>query len=121
MLEKQISSFFTNKKYDPQLVNNKISFDGKTITQVSSTKFLGVQIDEKLSWSNHIQEVANKISKTCGILAKLKYKMPTSVLLSIYNSLILPYIQYCTIVWGCESLNKLRGIASVQKKSCKNY
>ena len=63
---------FTKRKYDRSSVSNKITFDGGAIHQVSSTKFLGVQIDEHLTWSDHIQSVADKISKTCGILSKLK-------------------------------------------------
>ena len=52
---------FTKRKYDRFSVSNKITFDGRAIHQVSSTKFLEVQIDE--------QSAADKISKTCGILS----------------------------------------------------
>lgn len=107
---------FTKRKYDRSSVSNKITFDGGAIHQVSSTKFLGVQIDEHLTWSDHIQSVADKISKTCGILSKLK-KLPMSVLLKIYNSLVLPYLNYCAIVWAWGTENKLKRIIVAQKRA----
>ena len=48
----------------------------------------------------HVKTVIGKINKTCGILNKLKYHLPQSILLNIYNTLILPYLQYCAIVWA---------------------
>jgi len=38
--------------------------------------------------------------KNPGILNKLKYRLPQSILLNIYNTIILPYLQYCAIVWA---------------------
>ena len=108
---------FTNKKYNKDEIKNAISFDGKFINPVASTKFLGVHIDERLSWSTHIHEVSNKISKSCGILSKLKWRLPSQILLTIYNSLILPYLQYCAMIWASKSLNKLNSITVLQKRA----
>jgi len=68
------------------------------IKQVRSAKFLNVYLDEHLTWSDHVETIIGKISKTCGILNKLKYRLPQSILLNIYNTLILPHLQYCAIV-----------------------
>jgi len=70
------------------------------IKQVRSAKFLGVYLDEHLTWSDHVETIIGKISKTCGTLNKLKYCLPQSILLNIYNTLILLYLQYCAIVWA---------------------
>ena len=48
-------------------------------------------------------KVANKISKTIGIINKLKYQLPQTTLLTIYNSLILPHLNYCLLAWGHDS------------------
>jgi len=97
-------------------------FDGKPISQVASTKFLGVYIDEHLSWSTHIDHIKTKISKTCGVLNKLKYKLLQSILVLIYNSLILPYLQYCAMIWvyNVSNQNKLDSILVVQKRAVRN-
>ena len=52
-------------------------------------------IDCKLTWENHIQTVKNKVSKAVGAIYRIKDKVDKSVLLLIYNSLILPHLAYC--------------------------
>jgi len=84
----------------------KVYFDDKPIGQVTCTKFLRIYIDKNLSWYVHIDHVKSKTSKTCDILNKLKHKTPQSILLLIYNSLLLPYLQYCAMVWVCNVSNQ---------------
>ena len=69
---------------------------------------------------NHIQEVACKVSRNVGILRKLKFTLPQTCLQLLYNSLVLPYLHYCGIIWGCSSHNKLKSLIVLQK-SCTNY
>ena len=63
------------------------------------TKYLGVLIDENLSWRTHIVTVATKISKTIGTLSKLTHFVPSFVLVNIYNALITLYLTYGLISW----------------------
>jgi len=64
--------------------------------------------------------ITGKISKTCGILNKLKYRLPQSILLNIYNTLILPYLQYCAIVWANCNNSKLNSLFIIQKRAVRN-
>ena len=57
-------------------------------------KYLGVLIDENLSWKYHIAHIASKISKTIGIIASLRHFVPLNTLHHIYISLIQPYLLY---------------------------
>ena len=57
-------------------------------------KYLGVLIDENLSWKHHINYISTKISKGIGIIARLRHLVPRTTLLNIYCSLIEPYISY---------------------------
>ena len=50
-------------------------------------------------------------------LAKLKYTVPQKVLCMVYNSLVLPYLSYCNLVWACNSANKLTPIIVLQKRA----
>ena len=65
--------------------------------------------------------VVSKISKTCGILAKLKYLLPRSTLLLVYNSLLLPHLTYSALIWLNCSSNKLRKILVIQKNQLDIY
>jgi len=65
------------------------------IKQVRSAKLLGVYLDEHLTWSDQMETIIGKISKTCGILNKLKYRLPQSILLNILTPL---FYRICNIV-----------------------
>jgi len=81
-------------------------------------KYLGVLIDSNLSWNHHVANVALKISKTIGIITRLRHFLPTSVLLNTYNSLIHPYLSYSLVVWGQASKTNLdKMILLLQKRA----
>ena len=63
-------------------------------------KYLGVLLDSHLSWKYHIDNVALKISRIIGVIARLRHLVPFTTLLSIYRSLILPYLSYGLAAWG---------------------
>jgi len=90
--DKAVCMMFTSarNKYNANVVDHRILLNDK---QVSTTQFCGVYINEHLNWADHIHQVKSKISRTCGILTKLSYHLPQSVLLTIYNTLCLPYLQ----------------------------
>ena len=67
-----------------------------------------------------METIIGKISKTCGILNKLKYRLPQSILLNIYNTPILPYLQYCAIVWANCNHSKLNSLFIIQKRAVRN-
>ena len=89
---------YRQRKIDNLIPNLKIN--SEPIERVAEFNFLGLTIDEHLNWSPHIQKVSNKISRTLGIMNRLKRFLPTNVLRLIYNSLILPYFQYSILTWG---------------------
>ena len=63
-------------------------------------KYLGVLLDSNLSWKFHIDNVALKVSRTVGVVARLRHFVPRTTLLNIYQSLILPYLRYGLAAWG---------------------
>ena len=80
-------------------------------------KYLGLMIDSNLSWKYHIESICHKISKSIGIIAKIRHYVPRRVLLSIYNSLIVPYITYGVCAWGNCALTFQRKIVNLQKRA----
>ena len=100
----------------------RIDLEGVTmgdgvVSRVSSIKFLGVIIDENLNFGNHIEFIKSKVSKSVGVLNKVKYFLPKSILLMLYVSLIEPYLRYCIEVWGSASFCYLGGLLKTQKSA----
>ena len=55
-------------------------------------KYLGILIDKNLIWKGHIDLIALKISKTIGMIAKLRHFVSLSIIVRLYQFLILPYL-----------------------------
>ena len=65
--------------------------------------FLGLNINKNLNRKNHIDCISIKISKTIGIMKRLRHVIPFDVLVMLFNTLILPHINYCILAWGYQS------------------
>ena len=81
------------------------------------TKFLGVLIDENLTWIEHITEIEKKVSKSIGILYRARDILTSNDLYLLYCSLVLPYLQYCVIIWGHNYKSRLIKIIKLQEKA----
>ena len=79
-------------------------------------KYLGLLLDDNLSWKPHIDYISTKISKGIGIIARLRHLVPFSTLLNIYRSLIEPYISYGLVAWGQAVNTYLNKIVTLQKQ-----
>ena len=79
-------------------------------------KFLGVKIDEELTWKNHISSVLKTIIKCTGLIAKLRHYTNGNTLKLIYYALAYPYLTYGNLVWGNTYPTRLQKIMNVQKK-----
>lgn len=90
-----------------------IRLDNHFIEFVDEFNFLGLHIDKYLSWKVHTNIVGKKVSKAVGILCRLKNILPAHALRAIYNSLMLPYFNYCILIWGVKSKN----LYKIQKKA----
>jgi len=95
----------------------KIVMDDNKISQVEVTKFLGVLIDRKLTWQQHINSLSLKISKSLCIMSRLRNKLSSNCLLSLYYSLIYSHLNYCIILWGSASKTNLQKLIILQKRA----
>ena len=80
----------------------KLKVGGIEIERVSEFNFLGLMINENMNWKSHTDKLCNKISRTLGVLNKLKRFLPMNILKIMYNSMILPYLQFGVKLWGFE-------------------
>lgn len=80
-------------------------------------KYLGVLIDENLTWKCHIDNIASKISKAIGVISRMRHFVPSSTLHNIYQSLILPYLTYGIVIWGQATQANQNKILLLQKRA----
>ena len=93
-----------------------LSIDDKLITRKQQVKFLGVLLDQNLSWKPHINYVCNMISKSIGVIYRARFNLSPSTKLSLYYTLIYPYHNYCNIVWSSTYVTNLQRILILQKR-----
>ena len=93
-----------------------IIINNQEIEQVKCTKFLGLYIDDEFTWKYHIDQVASKISKMTGILAKARHYLSLKTLQTIYDTMVYPYLTYCNIVWASTYPSRLKSLFMLQKK-----
>ncbi len=104
------TKFMIFHKSNKKIPDIKLYIEDIEIQRVENFNFLGVILNEKLSWKSHTDKVANCISKTVGILNALKHFLPETPKVTIYNSLILSHLNYGILIWGYENdrLTKLQ-------------
>ena len=105
--------FYSSTKH---VVYPILSINGTVIERVDTFNFLGLHISYDLKWKTHIQTMSQKLSKITGILHRLEEQYPSSILKSIYNTLMLPHLNYCILSWGFQC----QEIYLLQKRATRN-
>ena len=75
--------------------------------------FLGIIIDECLTWSEHVTQVARKITRVSGIIAKIRHFLNLKL---VYYALVYPYLTYGNLIWGNTYKTRIKKLLNVQKK-----
>ena len=94
----------------------KLFMDKTNVREVECIKYLGLILDNKLSWIQHISYVKNKISKGVGMMYKARNYINKKALLGLYHSYIYPYFSYCIESWGNASNCHLDPLFVLQKR-----
>ena len=91
--------------------NFKLIMGNHEIEKTDHYKYLGLLVDDKLTWKLQINKMCSKLSSVCGVLSKVRHYLDRKSLMLIYNSLFDSHLRYGILGWGtaCEqSLSKLR-------------
>ena len=104
------------KSRDEDEEDDLLLLNGIVIKRVTETKFLGVVIDDKLSWAPHIAQLNTKLKSYCGRLYRLKNALPEQLYKEIYHTLFESHLAYGISVWGGVSRNRLQPLFVTQKK-----
>jgi hypothetical protein len=89
--------------------------DNNRISNNSYTKFLGLIVDNALSWKLHIEQLINKLSTACYVIRSVKPCINTNAIITIYHSLFHAVMTYGIIFWGNSSHSTL--VFRMQKKT----
>ena len=93
-----------------------LKFGRKKITHANHVKFLGVLLDETLSWRSHFIESSRKLAKSVGIFYKLRHYVSLDTLISIYYALSYPFLTFGIVGWGATYENPLKPVPTARKK-----
>jgi len=93
-----------------------IRLNGQKVKQVSAIKFLGVVIDENLTWLPQIEGLKKKLLMCLGTLYRIRTSISKRLYKTIYHALFESHLTYGISVWGAQSQSVLNDLFSVQKK-----
>ena len=111
------TNFVIFRANKPLTHNVTLIMNRKALVQKDHVKYLGVLLDEHLTWNYQINNVSKKISRGVGILSKLKSCMETKLLKSIYYSLVYSHLNYGIQAWGSANSSELEKLLILQKKA----
>ena len=83
----------------------------------SSFKLVGVHIDPKLTWKNHINHIRSKIGQAMSLIIRSKNYLPKKIKILLYKSLIQSQIEYCLPVWGNALPTHIKPLEIIQRKA----
>ena len=106
---------FRNNKKPAE--NLKIKIKGEQIEEKEFTKYLGLLIDNKLTWNYHIKHANLKISKGIGILTKLRRYLSKEILRTLFYAFVQPHLDYGLLVWGSATSTNLKPIKKNLQKA----
>ena len=105
---------FSKRKQDG---NVSLTINGVAVERVFEFRFLGVIMDEKLSWKSLIKHVKTKVSKNIFVMNKVKHVLDHKTMRILYCSLILPYFTYCVEIWGNTYTTNIKPLVTLQKRA----
>ena len=88
----------------------------KVISESDYIKYIGIMVDSTLTWNIHIDKICKTISRTTGLLYKIRPFVKNKTLKMLYYSLVYPHLNYVTEVWGSADPTYLNIILILQKR-----
>ena len=112
-LKTELIMFYPIKKKLPPSPNIKLN--NYKLKLKSHVKYLGITIDEVLSWNKHIDNLSKKLARANGILSKLRHYIPTETALVVYHSLFQSYLLYGSLAWSFTNQGNIDRVTKMQE------
>ena len=107
---------FHRRRRTLDIPNLDIILNGFKIERARSTKFLGMHLDDNLSFQIHITSIVRRLSKYVPIMYNLRKFLPIEALRTIYNGIIYPNLFYGNPIWGSSAAVHIKPLLILQKK-----
>ena len=112
----------SNRRLNQIDMFSAIHIGGRSIDRVKTTKSLGINLDETLSWKIQFDHITKKVNAGLSILRRLREIVDYRTLITIYQSIIQPHFDYCSQIWGClgKDLSDKLNFRKTSKSSLSN-
>ena len=94
-----------------------VKIDNIDIEKKDTVKYLGLLIDNDMKFKSHIDSITNIVSRNVGMMCRARPFVENRQMLCLYNALILPYINYCCLIWGSGYAHNTKKLATIQKRA----
>jgi hypothetical protein len=99
------------------LIDNTLLYRiGKNCNE-KAAKFIGILIDENLTWKHHLTHINKEVSRALFSLKQVKHFLPKQCMKTLYYSLIHSHLSYGLLIWGNENQSALRQMTFLQKNA----
>ena len=96
-----------------------VRVQGHTVKRVYKAKYLGIVIDNKLTWKDHIDYVSLKIKRNLGIMKRVRNDIPKEAFIALYRTMVEPYLRYCNNIWGKCSATLIGKLQTLQNRAAR--
>ena len=97
--------------------NLSVNINNIPVEEKDNLKYLGIVIDKSLKFTKHIDNLSSIISRNIGIIARVRFFLDIKTTHLLYNSLILPYLNYCCLIWGSNYNSQIERLVILQKRA----
>ena len=92
--------------------------DGPT-HNISHTAYLGVDLDNKLTWNGHISAITGKANRSLGFIRRNLYNCPEKIKTQAYFSLVRPQLEYASSVWDPHTQKNIKALENIQRRAAR--
>ena len=117
---KKASNFMLSNYIPNHSRNFSIKMGNVMLKKVKCVKYLGVMLDENMTWSSQIEFLTKKLSRSAGIFSKLRYYLNTEILIRVYHALFNSHLQYAILCWGNTVITNLNRLQVLQNRAIRN-
>ena len=97
--------------------NLELTVNGISLKQADEVTCLGLKIDENLTWKGHIESIKKKVTTSLRIMKKTKPYLNQELLIKIYNSIVKPHFDYCSVVWDSIDMSLADQLQKLQNRA----
>ena len=89
------------------------------VAQVQETKLLGIEVDNKLSWSSHINAVVRRMGRGLSMVRRCSNMLPFNMTADVIKTVVLSQLDYCSEIWSCAAAAHIKAIQTVQNRAAR--